>query len=405
MTLFDYRARDRNGGVHEGAMEGPSAAAVATMLRSKGFIPLKVEAKQDSVFSREFSIPGLKKRIKAKDVAVFSRQLSTMINSGLTLTRSLAVLEQQTENSELRIVAGRVRERVEQGTSLSAAMEEHPKVFDKLYVAMVRAGETGGVLDETMLRLAETLESSVRLRSKVRSAMAYPAVVMSLIVVVVVAMLVFVVPVFEQMYADLGGGLPIPTQILIVVSSALASFWWLAGLTVAGAVVGFRRWKRTERGQVAWGAFTLRVPIFGGLVRKVAISRFARTLSVLSRSGVPMLAALDIVADTAGNAQVRAGVLDIRASVKRGDSLAAPLTAHPVFPPMVTQMMVVGEETGAMDEMLRKVSDFYDQEVETTVGALTSLIEPLLIIVMGVTVGAILIALYLPMFNIASLIQ
>lgn len=404
-TTFEYRARDRSGDVHEGTMEGASAAAVAGVLRSKGYTPVKVERKDASVLKKEISIPGFKKKVKPKEVAILSRQLATMINSGLTLVRALTVLEHQTENPELRKVIGDVRGRVEEGNSLSGALEAHPKVFGHLYTSMIQAGELGGVLDETMVRLANTLEASVRLRSKVKSAMAYPVVVLFLIVAVLTGMLVFVVPIFAEMYSDLGGALPLPTQMLINLSGMLTSFWWLVGLVVTGGVLGFRRWKRTESGGTAWDAFKLRLPIIGGLVQKVAISRFARTLSVLSRTGVPVLQALDIVASTAGNAQVRFGVKDMQASVRRGESLASPLERHAVFPPMVTQMMVVGEETGALDEMLGKVSDFYDQEVEDTVSALTSLIEPLLIIVMGISVGAILIALYLPMFNIASLIQ
>jgi type IV pilus assembly protein PilC len=402
---FEYRARDRAGKMHEGVMEGPSAAVVATTLRSKGYVPLKVDRQTTSVLKKEINIPFLRKKVKQKEVAIVSRQLATMINSGLTLTRSLGVLEQQVENAELEKVIADIRSRVEEGSSLSGALEAHPKVFSHLYVSMVRAGEVGGALDETMVRLADTLEAAVRLRSKIKSAMSYPIVVLSLIVIVVSAMLLFVVPVFEQMYTDLGGTLPLPTLMLLKLSNVLVTFWWIVLAIIIGSVIAFRRWKRTGTGRVAWDAFKLRLPIIGGLVQKVAISRFARTLSVLSRSGVPVLQALDIVADTAGNSQVRAGVADMRTSVKNGEALADPLPRHSVFPPMVTQMMVVGEETGAIDEMLSKVSDFYDQEVEDTVNSLTSLIEPLLIVVLGVSVGAILIALYLPMFNIAGLIQ
>jgi type IV pilus assembly protein PilC len=380
-------------------------AGGAKTLRSKGYVPLKVDRQTTSVLKKEINIPGFKKKVKPKDVAIMSRQLATMINSGLTLTRSLGVLEQQVENPVLQTVVGDVKSRVEEGSSLSGAMEAHPKVFSHLYVSMVRAGEAGGALDETMVRLAETLEAAVRLRSKVKSAMSYPIVVLSLIVIVVSAMLLFVVPVFEQMYTDLGGTLPLPTLMLLSLSNLLVTFWWMVVAIVVGAVVAFRRWKRTDSGRVTWDAIKLRLPIVGGLVQKVSISRFARTLAVLSRSGVPVLQALDIVADTAGNSQVSAGVVAMRTSVKNGEALAAPLHRHAVFPPMVTQMMVVGEETGAIDEMLGKVSDFYDQEVEDTVNSLTSLIEPLLIVVLGVSVGAILIALYLPMFNIAGLIQ
>jgi len=404
-TMFEYRARDRSGGIHAGVIEGSSSAGVASALREKGYVPLKIEEKRSSALDKQLSIPGFKKKVKPKEVAIFSRQLATMVNSGLTLIRSLSILEEQTENPLFTRIISEVRQQVEQGSSLSAAMDNHAETFNHLYVSMIRAGEVGGALDETLVRLADTLEANVRLRSKVKSAMAYPIVVLSLIVLIVAGMLMFVVPIFKRMYDDLGGTLPLPTRALINISGFLTTFWWLfLGLTIAG-VSSFRRWKRSDSGKLTWDRLKLRAPIFGQLVQKVAISRFARTFAVLSRTGVPVLQALDIVSNTAGNALVGAAVDDVQASVKRGESLAGPLSRHEVFPPMVTHMMAVGEETGALDTMLAKVADFYDNEVEDTVSALTSLIEPLLIVVMGVAVGGILIALYLPMFNIANLIQ
>jgi type IV pilus assembly protein PilC len=402
---FDYRARSKDGTIHSGAMEGSSEAAVARALRERGFVPLKIDEQRVSTLEREVRIPGFSKRVKVKEVALFSRQLATMVSSGLTLVRALTVLEAQTQSPTLAEVIGDVRRKVEQGRSLSDALASHPKVFSTLYVSMIRAGEVGGALDETLSRLADTLEANVRLRSKVKSAMAYPVVVLGLVVLILVAMLVFIVPIFQRMYEDLGGELPVPTQMLISISNVLTSLWWVLLLLGVGGIIGFRRWIATPAGRAAWDRFKLRIPIFGKLVQKVAISRFARTLSVLSRSGVPMLQALDIVGATAGNRVVRDAIEDVRESVKRGASLAAPLHHHPVFPPMVTHMVSVGEETGALDRMLEKVADFYDSEVDDAVSALTSLIEPILIIVMAVAVGGILICLYLPMFNIASLIQ
>jgi type IV pilus assembly protein PilC len=402
---FEYRARDRSGGVHAGVIEGSSSAAVASALREKGYVPLRIDEKRSSALDKQLSIPGFKKKVKPKEVAIFSRQLATMVNSGLTLTRALGILEEQTEGLLLRGIITDVRQQVEQGSSLSAALTNHPDAFNHLYVSMIRAGEVGGALDETLVRLADTLESTMRLRSKVKSAMAYPVVVLTLIVLIVAGMLLFVVPIFKGMYDDLGGTLPLPTLLLINISGFLTKFWWLfIGLTVGGVAL-FRRWKRSETGRVSWDRLKLRAPVFGKLVQKVAISRFARTFSVLSRTGVPVLQALDIVAATAGNALVGQAVNDVQASVKRGESLAGPLSRHEIFPPMVTHMIAVGEETGALDTMLSKIADFYDNEVDDTVSALTSLIEPLLIVVMGVAVGGILIALYLPMFNIANLIQ
>ena len=402
---FEYRARDRAGLVREGQLEASSAAAVARTLQEKGLVPLRVSERRVTALDKEVKIPGFGKRVKQKEVAVLSRQLATMVNSGLSLVRALTVLQQQTENPVLANVVGEVRARVEQGASLSAALADHPKIFGFLYGSMIQAGEVSGALDETLVRLAETLEGSVRLRSKVRSAMAYPTVVMALVVVVVSAMMLFIVPIFDRLYADLGGVLPFPTQMMIKVSRILGKFWW-AGILLTGAgVFGFRHWIATEDGRHAWDRFKLRAPVFGPVMKKVAMSRFARTMSVLSRTGVPVLQALDIVSETAGNALISDALRDVRDSVKRGESLAVPLTRHEVFPPMVTQMMAVGEETGALDTMLTKVSEFYDSEVDAAVSALTSLIEPLLIVVMGVAVGGILICLYLPMFNVGSLVQ
>jgi len=403
--MFEFKARDRTGKVHDGQLEATSSGAVVKTLRDRGLMPLSVNEKKASSLQKEIKIPGFGGKIKQKEMALFSRQLATMVNSGLTLIRSLSILEDQSENPTLKQIVVEVRSSVEQGVSLSVAMDDHPKAFSTLYVSMVRAGEVGGALDETLTRLADTLESQARLRSQVKSAMAYPIVVLNLIVFIVMAMLVFVVPIFEKMYADLGGELPLPTQMLINISRFITSKWWLIGLVIVGLVFAFKRWKATTQGGRQWDALKLRLPIFGKLTQKVSISRFARTFSVLSRTGVPVLQALDIVAQTSGNSVVSDAVIDVQGSVKRGESLAQPLERHDVFPPMVTQMMAVGEETGALDAMLSKVADFYDREVDDTVAALTSLIEPLLIVVMGVVVGGILISLYLPMFNIANLIQ
>jgi type IV pilus assembly protein PilC len=404
-VTYDYRVRDRSGAMRSGQMDATSTSAAAKALREKGWVPLQIAEHRVGAFDREVKIPGLGKRVKTKEVAVLSRQLATMINSGLTLVRALIVLEEQSPNPLLVSVVADVRTRVEQGASLSAALGEHPRVFNNLYVSMIQAGEVGGALDETLTRLADTLEAGTRLRSKVKSAMAYPVVVLSLIVLIVTAMLLFIVPIFEKMYSDLGGKLPLPTRTLVSISTLLGKFWWLVALVLIGVVTGLRRWVRTKEGRRAWDRFKLSVPIFGTLVQKVAISRFARTFSVLSRTGVPVLQSLDIVSLTAGNTMVSDALRDVKDAVKRGEPLTAPLHKHPVFPPMVTNMMAVGEETGALDSMLSKVADFYDQEVDDTVGAITSLIEPMLIVVMGLAVGGILICLYLPMFNIGKLIQ
>jgi len=404
-TTFAYKVRDQAGKLVEGQLEAEDANLVVGKLRQMGYTPIAVEAKHDNKLKADIKIPGLSGRVKMKDVAVFSRQFATMINSGLSLIRSLAILADQTENEELARVIGEVRLDVEKGVSLSAAIAKHPKVFSRLYIAMVRSGEIGGVLDAVLMRLADTIEKQVELRRKIRSAMTYPIVALSICVLIATAMLLFIVPQFKAIYADLGGQLPLPTRILISASDMLKK-WFPVFIVLGGVgVYVFRRWIKTENGRMIWDRFKLRMPVFGLLTRKTALARFSRTLAALTRSGVGILEALDIVSETAGNEVVSVALRETQSAVKRGDTLARPLEQHEVFPPMVTQMISVGEETGALDEMLDKIADFYDQEVTATVDALTSLIEPLMIVVMGAMVGGMVISLYLPMFNIIKLIK
>jgi type IV pilus assembly protein PilC len=402
---FQYKVKDKTGKLVEGSLEAENAQLVVSKLRSMGFVPIEIEQQGGPGVHRELKIPGLSDRVKLKDVAVFSRQFATMINSGLSLLRSLYILAEQTESKALAEIVNQVRMDVEKGSSLSAALAKHPKAFNRLYVSMVRAGEVGGALDSVLLRLADTIEKQVELRRKVKSAMTYPTVVAILVLTIVTAMLLFVIPMFQNIYKELGGTLPVPTQVLINISSVCRRFWYIIFFGEIGAAWGFRRWINSEEGRKRWDAIKLRVPIFGKLVRKTALARFSRTLSALVRSGVPILESLEIVADTSGNHVVAEAVRDTQGAVKRGDPLSKNLENHEVFPPMVVQMMAVGEETGALDDMLDKIADFYDQEVEATVDALTSLIEPLLIVVMGVCVGGMIISLYLPMFNIIKLIK
>jgi type IV pilus assembly protein PilC len=403
---FQYKVKDnKTGKVVEGSLEAENAQLVVSKLRSMGYTPIEIQQQGARNLTRDLKIPGLSDRVKLKEVAVFSRQFATMINSGLSLLRSLHILSEQTESKPLAEVVNQVRIDVERGSSLSAALAKHPKVFNRLYVSMVRAGEVGGALDSVLLRLAETIEKQVELRRKVKSAMTYPLVVAVLVLVIVSAMLLFVIPMFQNIYKQLGGKLPTPTQILIDISKVVRTFWYLVVLAEIGGAFAFRRWVSSEEGRKRWDAIKLRVPVFGKLVRKTALARFSRTLSALVRSGVPILESLDIVAETSGNHVVAVAVRDTQQAVKRGEPLSRKLEDHEIFPPMVVQMMAVGEETGALDEMLDKIADFYDQEVEATVDALTSLIEPILIVVMGVCVGGMIISLYLPMFNIIKLIK
>ncbi|HEX9774951.1 MAG TPA: type II secretion system F family protein [Actinomycetota bacterium] len=403
-TTFAYRVRDQQGKLVEGTIEGDSQNAVVGRLREMGLMPLDISEQTAGLGQTEIRLPWANKA-KGKDVAVMSRQFATMINSGLSLLRALTILSEQTDSKPLKDALGAARADVEKGQSLSAALQKHPKVFNRLYISMVRAGETSGSLDRSLLRLAETLEKEVALRQKIKSAMTYPIAVFGLVVLIVSAMLLFVVPMFEELYADLGGTLPLPTRALIALSGAMTKFWFLWMPALGGAIFGFGKWKASERGSEMWDVVKLRIPIFGSLVHKTALSRFSRTLSTLMRSGVPILAALEIVRETVNNHVLATAIRDVGASVQQGTALAKPLENHKVFPPMVVQMMQVGEETGALDEMLEKIAEFYDQEVDAAVESLTSLIEPILVAVMGATVGGMVVALYMPMFNIINLIK
>jgi type IV pilus assembly protein PilC len=401
---YAYKVRDRGGKMLEGTLEAESTTLVANKLRQMGYVPINIEKAAGAGLKTEIKLFGPKKP-KLKDISVFSRQFATMINSGLSLLRSLYILSEQTENEGLKNVIVEVRQDVEKGASLSQALSKHPKVFNKLYVSMVRSGEIGGVLDQVLLRLSDTIEKQVELRGKIKSAMTYPVAVLGLVLMIVAAMLLFIVPIFEGLYDDLGGTLPLPTRVLLAVSSIMTKFLPIVVLVVVGAAVAFKRWINTTGGRRAWDAFKLKVPVFGGLVQKTAITRFCTTLSALLRSGVPILEALEIVSETVSNTVMADAVADVSVAVKGGESIHKPLTQHKVFPPMVVQMMAVGEETGALDEMLEKVGKFYEQEVEATVDALTSLLEPMLIVVLGGAVGGMVVSLYMPMFNIINLVQ
>jgi type IV pilus assembly protein PilC len=391
---YTYKVRDKAGKVLEGSLEADSTTLVANKLRQMGYVPLAIDKKATGGLNAEFSIPGFKPKAKPKDLAVFSRQFATMINSGLTLMRALYILEEQTENKFLAGVLSEVRQDVEQGSSLSQALSRHPKTFSRLYCSMVKAGEIGGVLDTVLLGLSDTLEKQVALKQKIKSAMTYPVAVLGLVLMIVAAMLIFVVPTFKALYADLGGTLPLPTRLLLFII-----------ILVIGLVFVFKRWAATTNGRAAVDAFKIRAPIFGGLVHKTIIVRFSRTLSALLSAGVPILESLEITSDTVSNTVASKAVKNIQDGVKQGEPIAKRMSEESIFPAMVTQMLAVGEETGAVDTMLEKVAEFYEQEVEATVDALTSLLEPLLIVVLGGAVGSMVVALYMPLFNIIKLIK
>jgi len=399
---YDYKVRDRSGALVTGQMAGDSETLVLQRLREMGMTPVEVK-KAAAGLKMEINLrPG---RVKLKQIAVFCRQFATMVNSGLPILRALAILGDQTENKELAKVLIQVRTDIENGSSLSAAMAKHPKAFNNLFVAMIKAGETGGVLDDVLLNLADQIEKEVELRRQIKSAMTYPVVVVALVFLILGAMLLFVVPQFETIYTQLNGTLPLPTRMLLGVSSAFRNYWYIVLLLGGVAAFLFRRYKRTDAGRARVDAAKIRVPVFGPLFHKVALARFSSTLAMLLRAGVPILQALDNVREAVNNRVIAAAVEDVKISVREGESIAKPLAKHKVFPPMVVQMLAVGEETGAVDTMLDKVAEFYNNEVTATVEALTSLIEPLLIAVIGGCVGAAVIALYMPMFNIINLIK
>jgi type IV pilus assembly protein PilC len=406
LNKYEYQVRDRQGRIVEGELEGDSAEAVATKLKSMGYSPLQIDEVKTTGMNMEVNVPGMN-RVKLKDLAIFSRQFATMINSGLPLIRALTILVDQTENKKLAETIELVRADVEAGSDLSTAMSKHPKIFSKLIVSMIRAGEASGTLDTVLLRIAAMIEADVRLRSKIKSAMTYPIIVFVFAVVLSGVMLVFIVPVFADMFADLGGELPLLTRVLVNLSNFVAS--WAGVITFivvpAGLWFAYKRVRATEKGRFTLDVMKLKVPVFGPLFHKIAMSRFARNLSTLLASGVPILQALEITADTVNNGPVGAAVKDVQDSVREGQSIARPLSSHEVFPPMVVQMIAVGEETGNVDGMLDKVADFYDTEIEATTESLTAMMEPLMIGVIGGIVGGMVIALYLPMFQIFDLIE
>ncbi len=401
---FQYSVRDRAGKIVTGRIDADSPAVVAQKLRSMGYAPVSI-TQANAGLRRELTVPGLGRRVKLKDLAVMSRQFATMINSGLSLLRALSILAEQTENKELARILAVVRNDVETGVSLSVALGKHPRVFPPLMVNMTRAGEVGGFLDSVLLQVAANYESEVKLRSKIKSAMTYPTVVFVIAILAVTGMLLFIVPTFAGMFSSLGGTLPAPTRLLVFLSGVLkVAILPLLVLAVAG-VVGWQRVKHQERVRNVVDPVKLKLPVFGKLFQKVALSRFSRNLGTMLHAGVPILQSLDIVADTSGNSVVGRAVREVQESVRRGESLAGPLANHAVFPPMVVQMMAVGEDTGALDSMLHKISEFYDQEVEATTEALTSLIEPLMIAVLGGIIGSMIIALYMPIFKVFDLIK
>ncbi len=398
---YSYRVRDKQGKIITGKLEADNEALVSQRLREMGYFVIAVEEEKVSLAKKEIRI--FQPKVKSKDITVFTRQFATMINAGLPLVKCLSILSEQTESPVLSEVVADVQHEVEMGRSLSEAMSKHGNIFKDLYTSMVKAGEIGGVLDDVLLRVATTLESEDEIRRRIKSAMTYPVAMFAISVLLLVVMLVFVVPAFEKMFKDMGANLPFLTKIIMGVSHFLVS--WKGAILIILLIVGFvffRRWLKTPAGRRRLDSLKLKLPVFGTLFHKMALSRFSRTLGTLVSSGVPILQALEITSNTVGNVLVAEAVENVRAGVKEGDSIARPLGQSPLFPPMVTQMLAIGEETGALDTMLNKVSDFYDSEVSATVEALTSLLEPVLIVFLGLVVGTIVIALYMPIFSLIT---
>jgi len=404
-ATFEYKVRDRTGAVKTGKLDADSPSQVAAKLKAMGYAPMTITETNQGM-QRELKIPGLgRKKVKLKDLAIFSRQFATMISSGLSLLRALNILVEQTDNKELARVLGDVRNDIETGSSLSAALGKHPDAFPPLFVNMTKAGEVGGFLDMVLLQIAENYEAEVKLRGKVKAAMTYPVVVFIIAIIAVIAMLLFIVPVFVGLFADFNAQLPLPTRILVGMSHAMQI---LAPLGLVGLIAFFFTWPKVKRRREVRNVLDpvkLKVPVFGKLFQKIALARFARNLGTMMKSGVPILQSLDIVADTTGNVVLERALREVQDSVRQGEALAAPLTNHAVFPPMVVQMMSVGEDTGALDTMLYKISEFYDQEVEATTEALTALIEPLMIVSVGSIIGAMIVALYMPIFTLMNVIK
>ncbi len=401
MAKYTWEGVTRSGQTMKGEMESPSEEAVHAQLRSQGIQPGKVKARGKGL-DMELNIPGMQPKVTTKDLVVFTRQFATMIDAGLPLVQCLDILGKQQENKTFKAILLKVKEDVESGSTFADALKKHPKAFDELYVNLVAAGEVGGILDTILNRLAAYIEKALKLKKQVKSAMTYPTTIIGIAVVVIAVILIFVIPSFEKMFRDFGGTLPMPTQIVINISNFIQNYI----LVIIGAIVlfifAFKKTYANPKGREVIDAIALKLPVMGILIRKVAVAKFTRTLGTMISSGVPILDGLEIVAKTAGNRTVEKAVYDVRQSISEGKTIAEPLEKSGVFPPMVCQMIAVGEQSGAIDTMLNKIADFYDDEVDDAVGNLTAMMEPLLMLFLGTTVGGLVIAMYLPIFKLAG---
>ena len=399
MPVFSYRGRGARG-LTTGEVEAPDRMAAVGELRNRAILVTKIEEKAGGK-----TVVKLGGKVNDREMAIFTRQFSTMIDAGLPLVQCLNILADQSESKTLRAVTANVARQVEAGATLAESLRRHPRIFDDLFTNLVQVGEAGGILDVVLQRLSVYIEKAAALKRKVKAAMVYPSTIIGVAFLIVIFMLTFVIPTFATMFKNLGADLPLPTQIVLWMSDFVRGYIIFIILGVMGAVYLLRRYYRTENGKSTIDALLLKLPVFGTLIRKVAVARFTRTFGTLVSSGVPILEGLRITARTAGNKVVEKAVMQCRAAVTAGKTLAEPLKSSGVFPPMVTQMIAVGEQTGALDAMLNKIADFYDDEVDTAVGALTALLEPLMIVILGVIIGGLVVAMYLPIFRLVTLIK
>ncbi|MFQ5585534.1 MAG: type II secretion system F family protein [Thermodesulfobacteriota bacterium] len=402
MPVFSYKGRTLSGEMRRGDIDASNLAAATAALRKQQIIPASISEKKKGLGSIQINIPGLGRKVTPREVVVFTRMFATMIDAGLPLVQCLDILHSQQENPVFKKALSEVKSGVEGGATFADALKKHPKVFDELYVNLVAAGEVGGILDVILNRLATFMEKTEKIKSNIKSAMTYPAVVIGIALIIVTGLLVFVVPIFEGMFADFGKALPLPTQMVVSLSNVIKGYWYLFLIPLGVIAYGIKRYYGTANGKKVIDGILLKIPVLGDLLRKTAVARFTRTLGTMITSGVPILDALDIVSKTAGNRVVEDAVMKARTALSQGKTFSEPLAETKVFPGMVTQMISVGESSGSLDTMLNKIADFYEEEVDAAVAALTSLIEPMLMVFLGVVVGGLVIALYLPIFQLAG---
>jgi type IV pilus assembly protein PilC len=402
MPKFNWEARTKNGAIQKGVIEAPTVDVVEAQLKKYGFSNISIKSDSKGKGFKLPSFGGGGKKIDEKDLVIFTRQFSTMIDSGLPLVQCLDILASQQENKAFQEILYKIKESVESGSTFADALAKHPKAFDQLFVNLVAAGEIGGILDTILTRLAAYIEKSMKLKKQIKGAMIYPITIMSIAVVVVGVILVFVIPTFAKMFIEFGGELPAPTKFVIALSNFLVKYLVVLIAAFYAVVWGVKKYYATPMGQKNIDRFALKAPIAGPLIRKVAVAKFTRTLGTMVSSGVPIMDGLEIVAKTAGNKIVEEAIYSVRQAISEGKTMAEPLAECGVFPPMVVQMIAVGEATGAMDAMLNKIADFYDDEVDDAVGAMTAMMEPLLMVFLGTTVGGLVVAMYLPIFKLAG---